>query len=257
MFDFVKGLFGSTNDVEEPKELAAAALPALPPKSEPSVAPPPPPAPERVAERILESGSIEVDFVAVLDDGALGEVDRDRITRAQNLLETLPADAPAGLKRRIVEAAFDVFDVPTSKIIEASSAAIDVIHAYVRKTHEATEREIADSEDRIRKLEASIRDEQAAIERAKELQRQREALAAREVEGIEPIVRFFNTRASMSPAAVEGSTPPGLRLASSPPAPKVPSMTPNDAGAGIDEDLTAALEERASSPPEPAEVPTT
>lgn len=256
MLDFLKGLFGSKNNVEEPKELEAEALPALPPRSAPSEAPPPPPVPKRrPVERIPETGGIEVDFVAVLDEGALGEVDRDRITRAQSLLKTLPADAPAGLKRRIVEAAFSVFDVPTSKIIEASSTAIDVIHAYVRKTHEATERSLADSEDRIAKLEAAIRDERAAMERAKELQQQREALAAREVESIEPIVHFFTTKATLPPPAAEASSLAGSGVASMPPAPRVPSMPPNEQAAVLDEDLTAALEERSSSPPGAPEAP--
>ena len=148
MLDFMKRLFGAKDIVEEPKQLKAPARPALPPAAARSEArseapPPPPPAPKRVAERISESGSsIEVDFVAVLDQGSIGEVDRDRIKRAQSLLETLPADASASLKRRIVEAAFSVFDVPTSKIIEASSSAIDVVGAYVRKSQEAAERSL-------------------------------------------------------------------------------------------------------------------
>ncbi len=251
MFDFMKGLFGSKENAEDPTVLAAPALPALPQRTAPSEPPPPPPPPKRVAERIQE-GTIEVDFVAVLDEGSLGAVDQDRIKRAQSLLETLPTDAPAGLKRRIVEAAFSVFDVPTSKIIEASSTAIDVIHAYVKKTHEATERSLADSEDRIAKLEASIRDERAAMARAKELQRQREELAAREVESIEPIVRFFTTKATLPPAPMEPTTPRVSAVASMSPKPRLPSKPPTKQPSVIvDEDLTSALEERSSSPPEP------
>lgn len=257
MLEFVKRLFGSKPVVEEPKELEAAEPPALPVRSVrtsvPPPPPPPPPKPKRVAEKISEGGgSIEVDFVAVLDEGGIGEVDRDRITRAQSLLQTLPADAPAGLKRRIVEAAFSVFDVPTSKIIEASAAAIDVVRAYVKKSQEATETSLAKSEERIAQLEAAIRDERAAMERAKEIQRQRETLATAETSGIEPIVKFFTAVATIPPPGPEGMTPPAPAVPPPapavappvpPPAPKppLPSVVPTKAE-GLEEEVTAVAE---------------
>ncbi len=259
MFDFVKRLFGSPDVVEEPRQIEARARPALPPaaaRSEAPPAPPPPPPPKRIAERISESGSsIDVDFVAVLDDGAIGEIDRDRIMRAQSLLETLPADAPAGLKRRIVEAAFSVFDVPTSKIIEASSSAIDVVSAYVRKSQEATEKSLAKSEEHIEQLEASIRDERAAMERARELQRQRETLSAAEVARIEPIVRFFTAVATIPPPGPELPRPLAPSVVSLAPKPPLPSLVPNDT-LRLDEEVTAMGDARASTPPKTVEVST-
>lgn len=215
MLDFFKGLFSSKKHVEEPMEVEVKAAPALPPRSLPSEPPPPPPPPKRVAERIPDAGAIEVDFVAVLDESGVDEVDRDRISRAQQLLRTLPPDAPSALKRQIVEAAFQVFDVPTPKIISASSSAVDALRTYVRSGQERTERRLSDGEERIAELEASIRAERAAMERAKEVQQQREELTAREIDGIEPILRFFVTEATSESLPLESEAGMVAELATS------------------------------------------
>lgn len=252
MIDFFKGLFGAKQepDHDPPDTRVVSTPPALPVKGEqrPSTAPPamsspptpqppppPKPKPKRVRERIPDAGAIEVDFVAVLDEASVGEVDRDRITRAQSLLRTLPAEAPVDLKRRIVEAAFSNFDVPTSKIVEASTAAVAALDAYVKETQEQTARTIAASEKRIADLEASIRAERAAVERANDVQQQREKLAARESQGIQPILGFFADAVPKAPPP----TPPSSRSV----APKPAQVPMNDA---LDE---ALLEDRSSVPP--------
>lgn len=260
MIEFFKGLFGAKQeeakqheeDYDEPDARVVGAPPALPMKGErrPSAAPPPmasppspppppppPPKPKRVRERIPDAGPIEVDFVAVLDEASVGEVDRDRITRAQSLLRTLPDEAPVELKRRIVEAAFANFDVPTSKIVEASTAAVAALDGYVKTTKEQTARTIAASEQRIAELEASIRAERAAIERANDVQAQREKLATHESQGIQPIIGFFASAAKAPP------TPPSAR--SLPPKPPQVVMAPLE---------DAVLEDRSSVPPLDDEV---
>jgi hypothetical protein len=234
MIDFLKGLFtAKKTDDEEPSDApVVSAAPALPvrgmprPSSPPpaqAAPPPPPPPPPPPAERIPSAGPIEVDFVVVLEEASVVELDRDRIKRAQNLLRTLPEEAPIELKRRIVEAAFATFDVPTSKIVEASSAAVAALDAYVEKAQEKTERTIAEAEERIAALEASIRGERAAIDRAKDVQEQRVVLAAREAKEIQPIVGFFAAAAFAVP-----SVPPSSRAVAPTPSRIPAALVPDE-----------------------------
>jgi hypothetical protein len=260
MIDFLKGLFSAKNMDDEPSAAPVVSVapalpvrgmprpssppPASPQAASPQAAPPPPPPPPPPAERIPSAGPIEVDFVVVLEEASVVEVDRDRIKRAQNLLRTLPDEAPMELKRRIVEAAFATFDVPTSKIVEASSAAVAALDAYVEKAQEKTERTIAEAEERIAALEASIRGERAAIDRAKDVQQQRVVLAAHEAKEIQPIVGFFAAAALAVP-----SVPPLSRAVAPMPSQVPPALVPDEALVEPDE---ALVEERPSQVPDVA-----
>ena len=184
VLDTILGWFGGKND--EGEVLIEAAPP---PRS--LRAPTPPPA----------TGPI--DFPAVLASaGVVGEV-RDRVTKAKQLLGKLPPDAKPAVKRQIVEAAFQAFDIPTAKIVEGATAEVDALRDYIRKGEDEKSTRLADGARRIGELEGEIAEVREAMDQAVAAQERRERLTTEEIDTVAPIVQFFlHESTSMPPPPV-------------------------------------------------------
>ena len=86
----------------------------------PPVAEAAPPAVERVfASNPPAAINGQVDFDAVFTAAGISDEDRGRVTKAQDLLASLPPDTPVAVKKQIVEASLKAFGVPIDDIIKA------------------------------------------------------------------------------------------------------------------------------------------
>lgn len=175
-FDFLRGLFGKRADEHEGDD------PAPPP-----LALPPPP-----SFRIAPRSPTTVDFPAMLGLAGIDEEQQRRVTKAQDLLRTLPVETPAAVKRQIVEAAFTAFDVPTEKIIEAATKELDAFHSFIASGRAATTRTLEDSTARIAELETEIAEVRASMAAAVADQEVRDAATTARIASVEPILGFFS-----------------------------------------------------------------
>ncbi len=86
----------------------------------------PPPPPVELKGPLPQMVGGKVDFVQVYDAAGVDKEERERISKAQELLRSLPAETPVATKKQIVEASLKAFGVPTEKIIEGS---VEEMHA--------------------------------------------------------------------------------------------------------------------------------
>jgi hypothetical protein len=171
------------------------------PEDEPEItAPEPPPPPPRAPSDADEPGP-SVDFVAVLEAAGVDADQRSRVVKAQELLRTLPADAPAAVKRGIVEAAFRAFDIPTQKIVTAASNEIDALKAFIRASEERMQQILADGAKQIADLERKITEVKQAMARSVAEQESNIDATQAELLEVEPVLRFFqpDTTAAAAP----------------------------------------------------------
>lgn len=132
-----------------------------------------------------------IDFVAVLAAAGVQEGAQSRVSRAKQLLRTMPPNTPDATKRQIVEAAFQAFDIPTETIVDGARAELEALGTYIRLGEEQTSAKLADGEARIAELEAEISDVRASMALAVAAQERRHRLTTDEIDTVAPIVQFF------------------------------------------------------------------
>jgi hypothetical protein len=98
-----------------------------------------------------------VDFDAVFTAAGIAEEDRGRVSKASDLLGSLPPDTPVVVKKQIVEASLKAFGVPIDEIIEAGVGEIQALEGYIRAGSGDTQQVLADAEKRIKLYEDEIR----------------------------------------------------------------------------------------------------
>jgi hypothetical protein len=98
-----------------------------------------------------------VDFDGVFAAAGLSDEDRGRVTKAVDLLGSLPPDTPTPVKKQIVEASLKAFGVPIDEIIEAGVSEIQALEGYIRAGAGDTQQVLADAEKRITLYEDEIR----------------------------------------------------------------------------------------------------
>lgn len=217
LMSFLRGLFGSrdTLDVDDeplalgpaptparaPAPFAAAPAPSPAPAPMP-ITPPTPPAPPpfRLAVRYPTT----IDFPAVLSRAGVDAEQQQRVRKAQDLLRSLPEDAPAAVKRQIVEAAFNAFDVPTQKIIAAATAEVEALEAFIEEGGAKAQTVLDDGAARIAELEAEIAEIRESMAAAVSDQGIRDAATQAQIAGVKPILAFF---AQTQPAFGSGPQP--------------------------------------------------
>lgn len=106
----------------------------------------------------------KVDFDGVFAAAGLSDEDRGRVTRAVELLGSLPPDTPVVVKKQIVEAALKAFGVPIDDIIEAAVGEIQALEGYIRAGAGDTQQVLADAEKRITLYEEEIRQLRSIME---------------------------------------------------------------------------------------------
>ncbi len=206
LMTFLKGLFGgnSTPDIEEePLVLPPARAPTPAPAPAPVPAPPPaPPPPPKF--KLATRTPTTIDFPAVLKRAGVDVDQQQRVKKAQDLLRSLPEDSPAQLKRQIVEAAFTAFDVPTQKIIDAATAEVEALEAFVRAGGVAVQQIIDEGTARIAELEAEIAEIRASMATEVADQSVRDKATEAQINGVKPILAFF---AQTNPGGVKPVVP--------------------------------------------------
>ena len=191
--------------------------PAGPP-AEAESAPPAPPV-EPVSDLPAAPGGI-VDFDAVFAAFGIDAEARDRVAKADGLLNTLPAAADAAVKRQIVEASLKAFGVPLEQMIETACEEIQALDGYQRKNAATLQAFCDEAGKKIAALEGEIRSIREAME--KEVEDQKKSLEAcnqRKLE-VQRVLEFFGPEAvgrvvRASPKLVD---PSASGAAGSPPA---------------------------------------
>ncbi len=165
-------------------DLAPPGLEEAPPPAAPAFVTAPPPAP---------GGN--VDFDAVFEAGGSDAEERGRISKAAQLLASLPEGTDPTVKRQIVEASLKAFGVPIDQIIEAAAEQVQVLEAYQRagaadtkKVAEEAERKIAAFEEEIRRIR------QVVAERVQEQVGVVNACNQRKLE-VQRVLEFFGQEA--------------------------------------------------------------
>ena len=102
----------------------------------------------------VENG--QVDFNAVFEAGGVDAEERERVSKAKSLLDSLPETTDTATKKQIVEASLKAFGVPIEKIIEAGVAEIEALEFYIRSGKNDTEKLLKESTDRIRQYEQEV-----------------------------------------------------------------------------------------------------
>jgi hypothetical protein len=98
----------------------------------------------------------KVDFDKVFDAAGIGTEERERVTRTQQLLESLPPGTDETVKKQIVMASLKAFGVPIEKIIESGAEELQALEAYIRAGASDTEKVSTDGEERIKQHEEEI-----------------------------------------------------------------------------------------------------
>src|SRR5438105_8297723 len=114
--------------VQDPASADAAA----PSDAEP---PPPPPQPELnvfASQPPPAAPGGAVDFDKVFEAAGIDDAERERVTRTQDLLNSLPPGTEETVKKQIVMASLRAFGVPIEQIIEATAQEIQALEAYIR-----------------------------------------------------------------------------------------------------------------------------
>ena len=133
----------------------------------------------------------QVDFEAVFEAAGVDAEERGRVSKAVELLRSLPAGTDTAVKKQIVEASLRAFGVPVEKIIEAGAEEIQALEFYQRAGAADTEELINQSEQRIRDLEQEIADIRKVMQqRVEEQQSVIRACNEKKLE-VQQILEFF------------------------------------------------------------------
>jgi len=97
-----------------------------------------------------------VDFEAVFEAAGMDKEERQRVSKAIELLGGLPAGTDPAVKKQIVEASLKAFGVPIEKIIETGAEEIQALEYYIRTGAADTEKLIQESDQRIKEYETEI-----------------------------------------------------------------------------------------------------
>jgi hypothetical protein len=99
----------------------------------------------------------QVDFDAVFEAAGIEADERQRVGKAIELLQGLPAETPVGVRKQIVEASLKAFGVPIDKIIEAGVGEIQALEGYIRTGAADTQKLLQESAQRIQQYDEQIK----------------------------------------------------------------------------------------------------
>ncbi len=185
---------GGTPGAAPTSEPSAADADALIAKYAAEPAAPPPVELKGELPRVVEG---KVEFAQVYEAAGVDEDERDRITKALDLLRSLPAETPQPVKKQIVEASLKAFGVPTELIIEAGVQSIEALESFVRAGQASTQSILTESNERIAALEAEIAQVKAIMEQAVKEQYDRTTATNAEKLRVQQVLEFFGQEAVM------------------------------------------------------------
>lgn len=156
---------------------------------------PAPPPPVEIKGPLPAVVNGHVDLVAVYEAAGVDSDERDRVSKAQELLRSLPAETPVPVKKQIVEASLKAFGYPTEKIIEAAVAEIEAMESYIRTGQAETQQLLLESNQRIADLERQILDVKTVMQSVVNDQESRTRVANQEKLKIQQVLEFFGQEA--------------------------------------------------------------
>lgn len=136
-----------------------------------------------------------VDFVKVYESGGSDAQERDRVSKARDLLRSLPAETPAAVKKQIVEASLKAFGVPTDQIIAAAVEQLQILEAYLRAGQGDTQGLLAAGASKIADLEKQIAEVKQTMEQAVKEQEARTVVTNQEKLSVQQVLEFFGQEA--------------------------------------------------------------
>src|SRR5262249_11125529 len=132
---------------------------------------------------------------AVFEAAGVDAAERDRVSKAQELLRSLPSDTPAPAKKQIVEASLKAFGVSTQTIIEAAVQEIQALEAFIRAGQGDTQKVLTDGNQRISELELEIERTKQAMQQAVAEQEARAQAANAEKLKVQQVLEVFGQEA--------------------------------------------------------------
>lgn len=157
--------------------------------------PPPPPPPVELSGPLPRVVDGSVDFEQVFDAAGVSADERDQVRKARELLESLPAETPAAVKKQIVEASLKAFGVSTALIIESAVGEMEALEAFIRTGAAQTQQILADTSQRITELDAEIARLRQSMEQAMAEQKQRTNAANTQKLEVQRVLEFFGEEA--------------------------------------------------------------
>jgi hypothetical protein len=134
-------------------------------------------------------------FAQVYRAAEISDNEQERVEKALNLVQSLPAETPREVKKQIVEASLKAFGIPVDQIIEAGVQEIQALDAYIKHGEKHTQEVLTEANARVAKLEAAI----AEIRRLMELQVSTQLSLARasnaEKLRVQAVLEFFGQEA--------------------------------------------------------------
>jgi hypothetical protein len=156
----------------------------------------------------------QIDYDGVFEAAGISSEERQRVTKAGDLLASLPAETPVGVRKQIVEASLRAFGVPIDKIIETGVGEIQALEGYIRRGAADTQKVLDESSRRIELYENEIKSLRTVMEqRVQEQQGVTASCNAKKLE-VQRILEFFGQEAVArvvreSPKLVDPSAPAG------------------------------------------------
>jgi len=125
--------------------------------------PPPAPSVELKGELPTAKGGV-LDFPQIFNAAGISVEEQSRVTKALDLLKSLPQETPLALKRQIVEASLKAFGYPIPDLIEAGVSEIEALEAFIQHEAQTTQKTVTDASSRIEKLTQEITDLRTVME---------------------------------------------------------------------------------------------
>jgi hypothetical protein len=116
---------------------------------------PEPPLPGLRLDKLPAAGA-PADFDGLFRDAGLDVAELDRVKKAEELLKSLPPDAPQTMKKQIVEASLKAVGFEVKLIVAAAQNQKRALDAYVKVNETATAKALQDAETQIRQLNEKI-----------------------------------------------------------------------------------------------------
>lgn len=162
------------------------------------------------AAKIAPSAGGELPLERIFSAAGIGAEAQGHVSKAMELLKSLPAETPLNLKKQIVETSLKAFGFPIAQLVEAAAKEVDALDSYLQIQGGDTSKVLADSDKRISDLQAEI----AALEQKKNAaveQQNRATAQTTQTKGkIREVLDFFGAAA---PAPAPSAPPAPVDIA--------------------------------------------
>ncbi len=158
-------------------------------------APPPPAGAVKLEGDLPKPQGAHLELERIFAAAKISPEEQGRVTKAQDLLRTLPAETPLPVKKQIVEASLKAFGYPIDDLIEAGVQEIQALEAYIQHGAQETQRTLGDATQRIDALTKEIADLKTLMQSAIDEQNAATAACNQAKLRIQEVLEFFGQEA--------------------------------------------------------------